>query len=431
MENPPEGVNNPAPQNHPNIQNIYPSATVGIGAPITPQPNPEHITTPASTPSGINTPDSDYVSNPFLNAVRGLILILQNNPVPALLSGLLGVSFYVIFEVLYFVIILAFKSPALILPFSLILLLVYLVILGSYFVIGGASARGEKITTEQAYGTSFRKLIPMIGLIIIMFGMSLSFVLFIIPGFYVMARSSLSFLILIEEDLGPIASVERSFKLTKGHVNEMLGALTASVAMGSWGLLFGAMAISPLTGRYSDLRKLEETNGAKPPVHWLNYLYILFIIPVILFVVLITRAINISHTSTPYNVSSGASSSSSSLQLPSALTDSNKSTNSSTSTDNSAAASGGSSSTLQPTLPGQGQCNASKNYAQIAISGNATCTIAESIVSAANGSNYSSNGYSCTATLGGSNTEWSSYWKGSYYIYSCSNGNDQVAFNWQ
>jgi len=86
---------------------------------------------------------------------------------------------------------------------------------------------------------------------------------------------------------------------------------------------------------------------------------------------------------------------------------------------------------LQPTLPGDGQCGAAANYAQIAISGAATCTTAEAVVQAANGSNFSSNGYSCSATKEGSNTQWSSYWSGNFYAYTCSNGSNQIAFNWQ
>lgn len=91
----------------------------------------------------------------------------------------------------------------------------------------------------------------------------------------------------------------------------------------------------------------------------------------------------------------------------------------------------GGSGALQPTLPGDGECGAAANYAQIAISGGATCTTAESVVAAATGSNFSSNGYSCTATKEGSNTQWSSYWEGDFYAYTCADGSSQIAFNWQ
>jgi|GEM_PF-3443894 len=91
----------------------------------------------------------------------------------------------------------------------------------------------------------------------------------------------------------------------------------------------------------------------------------------------------------------------------------------------------GGSGALQPTLPGDGQCGASTNYAQIAIAGGATCTTAEAVVAAANGSDFSSNGYTCKATKEGSNTQWSSYWSGDFYAYTCADGSSQIAFNWQ
>ena len=91
----------------------------------------------------------------------------------------------------------------------------------------------------------------------------------------------------------------------------------------------------------------------------------------------------------------------------------------------------GGSGALQPTLPGAGQCGAAANSAQIAISGGATCTTAEAVVAAANGSDFSSNGYSCKSTREGSNTQWSSYWNGDFYAYTCSSGSNQIAFNWQ
>jgi hypothetical protein len=119
----------------------------------------------------------------------------------------------------------------------------------------------------------------------------------------------------------------------------------------------------------------------------------------------------------------------------SASAGSNESTPSSSSTPSTPANSTNSQGQLQPTEPGDGECGAGATYGQIAISGNATCTVAESIVqgaASAAGAAYKSNGYSCTATKEGSGTEWSSYWSdNTFYLYTCSNGSDQVAFNWQ
>jgi hypothetical protein len=94
---------------------------------------------------------------------------------------------------------------------------------------------------------------------------------------------------------------------------------------------------------------------------------------------------------------------------------------------------------LQPTPIGGTQCDNptlsdGSTTGQMAISGGATCTVADAVVMAANnknGANYSSNGYTCTGTKQGSNTQWSSYWNNAFYTYTCSNGSSQVAFNLQ
>ena len=99
----------------------------------------------------------------------------------------------------------------------------------------------------------------------------------------------------------------------------------------------------------------------------------------------------------------------------------------------------GSDGKLEPSVVGGTQCDLNtlpdgSTYAQVAILGGATCTVAESVIqgsSGNNGNNYSSNGYSCTATKQGSGTQWSSYWNNDFYSYNCSMGSAQVAFNWQ
>ena len=106
------------------------------------------------------------------------------------------------------------------------------------------------------------------------------------------------------------------------------------------------------------------------------------------------------------------------------------------------AACGGSSSStaakLMPTNLGHGQCQASalsdgSTYAQVAISGGATCQQAAKVASAAaaaGGSGDSADGFSCSATKEGKGSRWAGAWSGTYYAYSCADGNKQVAFNW-
>jgi len=94
---------------------------------------------------------------------------------------------------------------------------------------------------------------------------------------------------------------------------------------------------------------------------------------------------------------------------------------------------------LEPSVIGGTQCdnptlNDGALTGQMAVSGGATCTEADAAILATNnieGTNYSSNGYSCTATKQGSNTQWSSYWNNNFYSYSCASGSKQLAFNIQ
>lgn len=56
--------------------------------PVAPSPpSPPDFTTSPNIPA---KGSSEYISNPFLNGVRGLVLILRVNPLSALLSGLIG-----------------------------------------------------------------------------------------------------------------------------------------------------------------------------------------------------------------------------------------------------------------------------------------------------------------------------------------------------
>ncbi|MFI5270814.1 MAG: hypothetical protein ACHQT9_02095 [Candidatus Saccharimonadales bacterium] len=94
---------------------------------------------------------------------------------------------------------------------------------------------------------------------------------------------------------------------------------------------------------------------------------------------------------------------------------------------------------LQPSAIGGTQCDNPSTSdgattGQMAVSGGATCAEADAVIQDANnkeGTNYSSNGYTCTATKQGSNTQWSSYWNNNFYTYSCASGSKQLAFNIQ
>jgi hypothetical protein len=130
---------------------------------------------------------------------------------------------------------------------------------------------------------------------------TVGFFLLIVPGVIVLARIILAPLIMFTENLGPIASIKRSAKLTKGHVNEMLGALFASVFIGGFfGLISSPVSVAPLVGRYEELIELEKNNLQKPKTHRLNFIYLLGIVVLILpiIVVAVLSATNKNSTTT-------------------------------------------------------------------------------------------------------------------------------------
>jgi len=99
----------------------------------------------------------------------------------------------------------------------------------------------------------------------------------------------------------------------------------------------------------------------------------------------------------------------------------------------------GSNGKLEPSVVGGTQCDIptlgdGSTTGQVALTGGATCDEAEANIQSANGKNggnYTANGYTCTSTSQGANTQWSSYWNNDFYSYNCTSGSKQVAFNLQ
>lgn len=240
---------------------------------------------PVGPSTEVDQDTSWYISNPYLNSVRGIVLILKHNPVSIMLSGLVGLLIFIAVGVvsLLYTFATGYQSqnslssfvPSLI--FLLVSLVIGLVLVGSYAIIAGKSANEEKITTKESYKQAFKRFLPSLALAIIWSILYLLLsLLLILPGIYFAARASLSLIVMYQEGLGPIAAIKRSFILTKGHVIEMLGAITASLVIsgGGSGLLTGALSLAPLVGRYNDLKKLKESGAPKPKIHYLNWVTI-------------------------------------------------------------------------------------------------------------------------------------------------------------
>lgn len=95
---------------------------------------------------------------------------------------------------------------------------------------------------------------------------------------------------------------------------------------------------------------------------------------------------------------------------------------------------------LEPSVVGGTQCDIptlsdGSTTGQVALAGGATCDEAEADIQAATGHNgwgyKAPGGYTCTSIKQGADTQWSSYWNNDFYSYNCTAGSKQVAFNLQ
>ena len=257
-------------------------------SPAVPQP----VTLSPAPASPAPEAPSDYISNPFLNSVRGLVQMLKVNPVSVMLSGLVGLVGIVLFfigQIIVTAFVTNVGNPATIvivgLVAAVVLLLAFLVLCGSYNVIAGRSVRNEVVSVGESYRVAFKRVFGYLVLFLIYWLLTgLLSILLVVPGIYFATRASLAFFVFYEENLGPWASIKRSFSLTSGHFMEMLGAIVASSLLGGGsGLLSGAISLSPLVGRYHDFKNLKDSGAQKPKVHYLNTLIVVL---TLLFVVI-------------------------------------------------------------------------------------------------------------------------------------------------
>ena len=247
------------------------------------------ISQPASSAPAPAAP-SEYISNPFLNSVRELVQMLKVNPVSVMLSGLVGLIVVIIFfigrGILTAVVDTGNTSSIIVvgLVSALVLLVGFLILCGSYNIIAGRSLRNEVVSVGESYRVASKRIVNYTVLFIIYWILTgLLSILVLLPGIYFATRASLAFFVFYEENLGPWASIKRSFSLTSGHFVEMLGAIMASSLLGGGsGLLSGAISLAPLVGRYHDLKNLKESGAQKPKVHYLNTLLVVLTLLLIL-----------------------------------------------------------------------------------------------------------------------------------------------------
>jgi hypothetical protein len=86
--------------------------------------------------------------------------------------------------------------------------------------------RGRRVNLVESLRVAFGRVLPVLGLAICTsFAVGIGFLLFIIPGFILLTMWFVATPACIVERLGPVASMGRSAKLTKGHGWEVFGMM--------------------------------------------------------------------------------------------------------------------------------------------------------------------------------------------------------------
>lgn len=95
-----------------------------------------------------------------------------------------------------------------------------------------AGVRGQKLSIGDALSKAFPYWLKMIGLLILV-GLSLvlSFILFVIPFFFVLPRLALAHYYLVDKDMGVMDAYKASWDATKGSAGKVWGIIGATFLM--------------------------------------------------------------------------------------------------------------------------------------------------------------------------------------------------------
>lgn len=108
------------------------------------------------------------------------------------------------------------------------------------------------------------------------------FLLFIVPGIRAALRYRMVLLPVFAEDKKAMEAIREVKVLTKDHLLEVFGMVTAA---GIIPLVGGLLAIGGNVVMFPQLKALKASGAPKPKVHWLNYLGFLLVALFMLFII--------------------------------------------------------------------------------------------------------------------------------------------------
>jgi hypothetical protein len=160
-------------------------------------------------------------------------------------------------------------------PFAIALIVAYLAsVRGQKISFGSAMSAGLNPTTFVSY---------FINILVVALLLSISFILLIVPFFFVFPRVILAPYFLIDKDMGPIEAIRASYEVTKDNKGKVWGVMGATIAMCLLMLtiigipfslyflfMYGAAFVllyAFLTRSQHTVASAETTPASQPPAH--------------------------------------------------------------------------------------------------------------------------------------------------------------------
>lgn len=198
-----------------------------------------------------------------------------------------------------------------------------------------ASAAAQHISLGDIFKHSFKRILPLLGfsglMLLVVIAVCILMGLFanalgpiavaigmigMIAAFYFGVRIAYTTFAIVEENLGPIQSVKRSWELTDGHFAETVGVIATSLVIivlptgiisalsinavggfatflqvisGLLGLIIGTIMTAAIAERFQQLRDIKSGKyGAPGKANIQNYLAVVYLIAAYVFLAIVT-----------------------------------------------------------------------------------------------------------------------------------------------
>lgn len=161
--------------------------------------------------------------------------------------------------------------------------------LGTISYVALQTAKGKTAGVGEALSAVAKKFWTILWIQIVVFFKILGgYLLLIVPGVRASLRYQFVLLPVFDGDKSAKEAIRTTKALTKDHLLETFGMLTAASIIPLVGPL---LTVGGLAVMYPQLKELKASGAPKPPVHWLNYLGFILIGSILVFVLLLTALI--------------------------------------------------------------------------------------------------------------------------------------------